>query len=100
MLLLCFSIFKYRLFSFLTYLYSVFLKNISSVIRSFSSGYLNRHSRPLIHETDILNTFNTFKKLLTTFNSSIDFNFILNYDFIFNAICSENLVIPRSILTV
>ena len=45
-------------------------------------------------------TFNHFKKFLTIFNTSIDFNFIFNHNFNVSAACNDNLVTPECILTV
>ena len=55
--------------------------------------------RQLIYETIIFKIFNDFKNLLTSFNSSADYNFIFSYSFNFNATCNDNLVIPECILT-
>ena len=43
--------------------------------------------------------FNNFKKFLTIFNSSVDYNFIFSHSFNFNATCDDNLVMSECILT-
>ena len=55
--------------------------------------------KQLIYETNILKIFNDFKKLLTIFNSSVDYNFTFSHSFNFNATCDDSLVIPECILT-
>ena len=83
------SIFKYRIFiffKFMTHLHPILYKENSSVSRIFLPGYVNRHSRQLIYETNIPNNFGKF---LTTFNSSVDYNFIFSHNFNFRAICNE-----------
>ena len=70
----------------LTYLHPKLYKNNSSVSVNFLPGHVNRHSKQLIYENNI---FNSFKKLLTIFNHSFDFN--ATYD--------EHLEIPQFLLT-
>ena len=74
-------------------------KNNSSVSSNFLPEHVNRHLKQLIYETNIFNTFNDFKKFLTIFNSTVDYNFIFSHSFNFNATCDHNLVIPECILT-
>ena len=74
-------------------------KNNFSVSRNLLPGHVNRHSKQLIYETYIINIFNDFKKFLTMFNSSFDYNFNFSDSFNFNATCDDNLVIPECILT-
>ena len=98
---LFFSIFKYRIFMFflfLTYLHLILYKNNSSVSRDFLPRHVNRHSKQSIYETNIFNIFNDFKKFLTIFNSSVDYNFVFSHSFIFYA--NDNLVISECILTI
>ena len=99
---LFFSIFKYRIFMFLlflTYLHLILYKNNSSVSRDFLPRHVNRHSKQSIYETNIFNIFNDFKKFLTIFNSSVDYNFVFSHSFKFYANFDDNLVIPECILT-
>ena len=97
---LFFSIFKYRIFVFpFFYLHPILFNNNSPVSRNFLPEYVNRHSKQLIYETNIFNIFNDFKKFLTIFNSSVDYNFVFSHSFNFNANCDDNLVIPECILT-
>ena len=95
---LLFSIFKYRIFvfPFLTYLHAIFYKNNSSVSGNLLPGHANRHSKQLIYNTNI---FSNFKKFLTIFSSSVDYNFVFSHGFNFNATCDDSLVIPECILT-
>ena len=86
-------------FLVLTYFHSILYKNNSSVSGNFLPGHANRHSKPLIYETNIFNIFNDFKNFLTIFNSYVDYNFIFSHSFNFNATCDDNLVIPECILT-
>ena len=51
----------------------------------------------LIHEINIVNIFNDFKKFLTIFNISFDYNFNFSHSFNFNATCDDNLVIHECI---
>ena len=77
-------------------------KNNSSVSGNFLPGYVNRHSKQLIYETNIFNISNDFKKFLIIFNSSlliITVLLIFSHSFNFNATCDDNLVIPECILT-
>ena len=64
------------------------------IVRAFliySSNFnINRHSKQLIYETCILKFFNNF-------NSSVDYDFIFNHSFNFNATCDDK--IPECILT-
>ena len=78
---------------------SILYKNNSSVSRNFSPEDVNRHSKQLIFDTNVFNIFNDFKKFLTIFNSSVDYNFTFNHSFKFNATCADNLVIPESFNT-
>ena len=77
-------------FLFLTYLHSILYKNNSSVSGNFLPGYVNRHSKQLIYETNIFNIFNNFKKFLIIFNSSLD------YDVIFSRFLEEILEICKT----
>ena len=47
----------------------------------------------------VLTFLNNFKKFLTIFNSSFEYNFIFSHNFNFNATCNANLVVPECILT-
>ena len=78
---------------------SILYKNNSSVSRNFSPEDVNRYSKQLIFDTNVFNIFNDFKKFLTIFNSSVDYNFTFNHSFKFNATCADNLVIPESFNT-
>ena len=78
---------------------SILYKNNSSVSRNFSPEDVNRHSKQLIFDTNVFNIFNNFKKFLTIFNSSVDYNFTFNHSFKFNATFADNLVIPESFNT-
>ena len=91
-----FSIFKYRIFfvCFLLYLHAILCKNDLSVSGNLLPGHVNRHSKQLIYEINISNIFNDFKKLLTIFINSFDYNFNFSHSFNFNATCDDNLVIP------
>ena len=62
-------------------------------------GHVNGQLKQLIYETNIINIFNDFKKFLTIFDSSFDYNFNFSNSFNFNATCDVNLVIPKCILT-
>ena len=84
---------------FLTYLHLILYKNNSSVSRDFLPRHVNRHSKQSIYETNIFNIFNDFKKFLTIFNSSVDYNFVFSHSFKFYANFDDNLVIPECILT-
>ena len=98
---LFFSIFKYRIFMFLlflTYLHLILYKNNSSVSRDFLPRHVNRNSKQSINETNIVNIFNDFKKFLTIFNSSVDYNFVFSDSFKFYANFDDNLVIPECTL--
>ena len=86
-------------FLFLTYLNPILYKNNSSVSGNFVPGHVNRHSKQLIYKTNIFNILNDFKKFLTIFNSSVDYNFIFSHSFNFNAACDDILVIPECIST-
>ena len=86
-------------FLFLTYLHPILYKNNSSVNRDFLPRHANRHSKQSIYETNIFNIFNNFKKFLTIFNSSVDYNFVFSHSFNFYANFDVNLVIPECILT-
>ena len=74
-------------------------KNNLSVSGNLLPGHVNRHSKQLIYEINIINIFNDFKKFLTIFNNSFDYNFNFSHSFNFNATCDDNLVIPECILT-
>ena len=50
-------------------------KNNFSVSKNLLPGHLNRHSKRVIYETNIINIFNDFKVFLTIFSSSFDYNF-------------------------
>ena len=65
---------EYLCFSFLTYFYPILCKNNFFVSRIFLPGHVNEHSKLLIYETTIFNIFYNFKKFLTIFNSSSDYN--------------------------
>ena len=82
---------------FLTYLHSILYKNNSYVSGDFLPGHLNGYSKQLIYETKIFNIFNDFKKFLTIFNSSVDYDFIFSHSFNFHANCDDK--IPECILT-
>ena len=84
---------------FLMYLHLILYKNNSSVSRDFLPRHVNRHSKQSIYETNIFNIFNNFKKFLTIFNSSVDYNFVFSHSFKFYANFDDNLVIPECILT-
>ena len=86
-------------FTFLTHLHLILYKNNSSVSRDFLPRHVNRHSKQSIYETNIFNIFNDFKKFLTIFNSSVDYNFVFSHSFKFYANFDDNLVIPECILT-
>ena len=103
-----FSVFlNIYVFPFFSVVHPLLFNNNSSVSKSFSPGHVERHSRQLIYETNILNIFNDFKNFLTVPNSSVNFNFdhdfsfnvIFNYDFNVNATCNDSLLIPEHILT-
>ena len=47
----------------------------------------------------VLTFLNNFKKFLTIFNSSFEYNFIFSHNFNFKATCNANLVVPECILT-
>lgn len=85
-------------FLFSTYLYPILFNNNSSVSRSFSPGHVEKHSRQLIYETNILNTFINFKNFLTIFNSSVNSDFNSNYDFHFNITFNSIFAIAECIL--
>ena len=85
-------------FLFLTYLHPILYKNNSSVSVIFLPGHVNRHLKQSIYETNIFNIFSNFKKFLTIFNSSVDYNFIFIHSFNFNVTCDDNLVISECIL--
>ena len=74
-------------------------KNNFSICGYLLPGHVNRHSKQLICETNIINIFNDLKKFLTIFNSSFDYNFDFSHSFNFNATRDDNLVIPECILT-
>ena len=84
-------------FLFLTYLHLILYKNNSSVSRDFLPRHVNRHSKQSIYETNIFNIFNDFKKFLTIFNSSVDYNFVSSHSFKSNF--GDIFVIPECILT-
>ena len=86
-------------FHFLTYLHLILYKNNSSVSRDFLPRHVNRHSKQSIYETNIVNIFINFKKFLTIFNSSVDYNFVFSHSFKFYANFDDNLVIPEYTLT-
>ena len=99
---LFFGIFKYRIFMFLlflTYLHLILYKNNSFVRRDFLPRYVSRHSKQSIYETNIFNIFNDFKRFLTIFNSSVDYNFVFSHSFKFYVNFHDNLVISECILT-
>ena len=81
------------------YLHLILYKNNSSASRDFLPRHVNRHWKQLIYETNIFNIFNHFKKFLTIFNSSIDYNFVFSHSLKFSANSNDNLVIPECILT-
>ena len=83
---------------FLTYLHLILYKNNSSVSRYFLPRHVNRHSKQSVYETNIFDIFNDFKKLLTIFNSSVDYNFVFSHRFKFSANSDDNLVIRECIL--
>ena len=85
-------------FLFLTCFHPILCKNNSSVSRNFLPKHVNRHSKQSIYETNIFNIFNDFKKFLTIFNSSVDYNFVFSHSFKFYANFDDNLVIPECIL--
>ena len=70
-----------------------------SVSGNLLSGHVNRHSKQLIHKISIVNIFNDFKKFLTIFSISFDYNLNFSHTFNFNATCDDNLVIHECILT-
>ena len=76
---------------FLTYLHLILYKNNSSVSRDFLPRHVNRHSKQSIYETNIFNNFINFKKFLTIFNSSVDYNFVFSHNFKFSANSDDNL---------
>ena len=80
------------------YLHAILYKYFS-VSGNLLPGHVNRHSKQLIHEIDIINIFNDSKKFLTTFNSFFNYNFNFSHSFNYNATCDDNLVIPELILT-
>ena len=84
---------------FLTYLHLILYKNNSSVSRDFLPKHVNRHSKQSINETNIFNIFKDYKKFLTIFSRSVDYNFIFSHSFKFYADFDDNLVIPECILT-
>ena len=86
-------------FLFLTYLHLILYKNNSSVSRDFLPKHVNRHSKQSINETNIFNIFKDYKKFLTIFSRSVDYNFIFSHSFKFYADFDDNLVIPECILT-
>ena len=81
------------------YLHAILYKCNFSVSRNLLPGHVNRHLKQLIHEINIINIFIDFKKFLTIFNSSFDYNFSFHQSFNFNTTCDDNLVIPECILT-
>ena len=87
---------EYLCFSFfLTYLHLILHKNNYSVSKDFLPRHVNRHSKQSLYETNI---FTDFKKFLTIFNSSVDYNFVFSHVFNFSASCDASLVIPECIL--
>ena len=80
-------------------MHAILYKNNFSVSGNLLPGHVNRHSKQLIYEHNIINILNDFKKFLTMFNSSFDYNFNFSHSFNFNATCDGNLVIPDCILT-
>ena len=91
--------FFFMFFPFLTYLHPISNKNNSSVSSKFLPGHVNRHVKQLIYKTSIFKIFNDFKKFLTFFQNSADYNFTFSNSLSFNAICDGNLAIPEYILT-
>ena len=91
--------FFFMFFPFLTYLHPISNKNNSSVSNKFLPGHVNRHVKQLIYKTSIFKIFNDFKKFLTFFNNSVDYNFTFSHSLSFNSTCDDNLVIPKCILT-
>ena len=79
-------------------MYLILYKNNSSVSRDFLPRHVNRNSKQSIYETNIVNIFNDFKKLLTIFNGSVDYNFVFSDSFKFYANFDDNLVIPECTL--
>ena len=79
-------------------MHAILYKNNFSVSGNLLPGHVNRHSKQLIYEHNIINILNDFKKFLTMFNSSFDYNFNFSHSFNFNATCDGNLVIPECIL--
>ena len=71
-------------------------KNNYSVSKDFLPRHVNRHSKQSLYETNI---FTEFKKFLTIFNSSVDYNFVSSRSFKFYTNFDDNLVIPACILT-
>ena len=97
-----FSNFKYRIFMFflfLMYLHTILYKTNFSISRHLLPGHVNRHSKQLIYESNIVNICNDSKKFLNIFNSFFDYNFDFSHTFEFNATCNDNLVIPEFVLT-
>ena len=81
------------------YLHAILYKYNFSTSGNLLPGHVNRHSKQLIHEINIVNIFNDFKKFLTIFNISFDYNFNFSHSFNFNATCDDNLEIHECILT-
>ena len=81
------------------YLHAILYKCNFSVSRNLLPGHVNRHLKQLIHEINIINIFIDFKKFLTIFNSSFNYNFSFHQSFNFNTTCDDDLVIPECILT-
>ena len=79
-------------------MHPIFYKYNPSVSRICLPRHLNRHSKQSIYVTNILNIFIDFKKFLTIFNSSVDYNFVFCC-FKFYATFDDNFVIPKCILT-
>ena len=86
-------------FLFLTYLHPIFYKCNFSASRISLPRQVNWYSKQSIYETNILNIFFDFKKFLTIFNSSVDYNFVFSHSFKFYATFDDNFVIPECILT-
>ena len=82
--LLVLNTYRIFIFSFFQPIYIQYCIKIVVLLVNFSlPGHVNRHSKQLTYETNIFNIFNCFKKFLTIFNSSVDYNFIFSPSFNF-----------------